>query len=283
MRSRWLPPVLVLLAAMAAMDTIAQPDPPRADFLFVGSYHMGNPGRDVHNTRADDVLSEKRQAEIAEVVRRLTAYRPTRVMVEVDAGKQAEIDVRYAESCKGDRPMTRNEVEQLGFRIACAMGHDKVHAVDWNDLGPIRDEDSVDYLKAVERHHQQAQYAENLAIGKKVNDRDQQVLRDGSVLDMLKRLNSDEWLAHNAHAYYRIGLLGTPNDPIGANWVQLWFGRNLAIFNNIARRTQADDRVLVVYGAGHGNLLRQLAADSGIYRVHDTMKWLAAKPGQNPD
>ena len=124
---------------------------------------------------------------------------------------------------------------------------------------------------------------ENLAIGKKVNDRDQQILRDGSVLDMLKRLNSDEWLAHNAHAYYRIGLLGTPNDPIGANWVQLWFGRNLAIFNNIARRTQADDRVLVVYGAGHGNLLRQLAADSGIYRVHDTMKWLAAKPGQNPD
>src|SRR3546814_10410430 len=41
---------------------------PQAEFLLLGSYHMNNPGRDVHNTRADDVLSEQRQKEIAEVV-----------------------------------------------------------------------------------------------------------------------------------------------------------------------------------------------------------------------
>lgn len=34
---------------------------------------------------------------------------------------------------------------------------------------------------------------------------------------------------------------------------------NLAIFNNIARNTDKGDRVLVIYGAGHGNYLRQLA------------------------
>jgi hypothetical protein len=282
MRIRWIHLALGLLLAMPAVDAAAQLEPPYADFLFIGSYHMGNPGRDVHNTRADDVLAERRQAEIADVVRRLAAFRPTRVMVEAEVGRQEEIGKRYTDSCKGERPLTRNEVEQIGFRVACKVGLATVHAVDWNELGPIKDEASIDYLKAVERHHQQDQYARNLEIGRKVKEKDQQVLDNGSVLDMLKRLNSDEWLAQNARAYYRIGLLGTPADPVGANWVQLWFGRNLAIFNNIARLTKPNDRVLVVYGAGHGNLLRQLAADSGIYRVHDTLKWLSAEPAERP-
>ena len=280
MCSRLFTLALVVLAGFAATDAPAQSDPPRADFLFIGSYHMGNPGRDVHNTKSDDVLEAKRQTEIAEVVRLLAQYRPTQVMVEADVGRQAEISKRFKDSCKGDRPLTRNETEQLGFRIACDMGLDTVHAVDWSELGPIKDEDSIDFLKAVERHHQQKQYDESLAIGKKVNDKDQQILNEGTVLDMLKRLNSDEWLTQNAHAYYRIGLLGTPSDPVGAYWVQSWFGRNLIIFNNIARHTDKGDRVLVIYGAGHGNYLRQLATDSGIYRVHAPMKWLSAQQGK---
>lgn len=94
---------------------------------------------------------------------------------------------------------------------------------------------------------------------------------------MLRHLNSDEYLKQNARAYYRIGMLGTQSDPVGANWVQLWFGRNLTIFNNIARNTNNSDRVLVIYGAGHGNYLRQLAIDSGIFRVHEPMSWLSAQ------
>ena len=92
--------------------------------------------------------------------------------------------------------------------------------------------------------------------------------------DALLRLNSPDWLRANARAYFRIGLYGTPDDPIGANWDMLWYGRNLAIFNNIVRATKPGDRVLVIYGAGHGNWLRQLATDSGMYRVEDTARWL---------
>ena len=58
--------------------------------------------------------------------------------------------------------------------------------------------------------------------------------------------------------------------------IALWFGRNLAIFNNIARHTDAGDRVLVIYGAGHGNYLRRLALDSGLYQVRETSDWLSA-------
>jgi hypothetical protein len=275
MRSRFFVTFLAAVVGFSVANADVQDSDPQADFLFIGSYHMSNPGRDVHNTKADDVLSEKRQREIAEVVRLIERYRPTKVMVEAAAASQNEITTRFAESCKGSRPLERNETEQLGFRIACDMGLKTVYAVDWNDLGPIKDEDSVDYRKAVERHQQQKQYAQHMAIGKAESDRGQLLLDRGTVLDMLKYLNSDTFLEHNARAYYRIGMLGTPDDPIGANWVQLWFGRNLAIFNNIARNTDKGDRVLVIYGAGHGNYLRQLAIDSGIYRVHEPINWLS--------
>lgn len=275
MRSTFFVTFLAAVAGLFASLSDAQSIDPQAEFLFIGSYHMDNPGRDVHNTKADDVLSEKRQREIAEVVRLIERYRPTKVMVEAETASQDEINTRFAESCKGSRPLARNETEQLGFRIACDMGLKTVYAVDWNELGPIKDEDSIDYLKAVERHHQQEQYDLHLAIGKAEADKGQQVLDRGTVLDMLKHLNSRPFLKQNAMAYYRIGMLGTPSDPIGANWVQLWFGRNLAIFNSIARNTEKGDRVLVIYGAGHGNYLRQLAVDSGIYQVHEPMDWLS--------
>lgn len=276
MRSKFLVTTLAVVAGISAANAGAQNKDPQADFLFIGSYHMSNPGRDVHNTRADDILSEERQREIAEVVRLIERYRPTKVMVEAGTERQDEISTAFAESCEGPRPLSKNEREQLGFRIACGMGLKTVHAVDRDELAPIKDEESINYPKAVERYQQQKQYDSDLAIGKAWNDNAQQVLDHGTVLDMLKHMNSDAWLRENAMSYYRVGLLGTPADPVGANWVQYWFGRNLAIFNTIARNTDKGDRVLVIYGAGHGNYLRQLAADSGIYRMHEPMSWLSA-------
>ncbi|BCT91091.1 hypothetical protein LYSHEL_01150 [Lysobacter helvus] len=265
-----------LVASVACIAAPAQAtDPqPDADFLFVGSFHMNNPGRDVHNTHADDVLSAKRQREIAEVARLIARFKPTKIMVEADTTSQAKLDQSFAQSCQGKRPLTRNETEQLGFRIACDQKLKGVVAVDWNDMGPIKDEASVDFPAAIERHGQQAQYERDKAIGKAVNDVDQHTLDTGTIGDMLLRLNSPEWLRANAQAYFRIGLYGTEEDAIGRNWDMLWYGRNLTIFNNIVRRTEPGDRVLVLYGAGHGNWLRQLATDSGKYRVEDTQRWL---------
>jgi hypothetical protein len=265
-------------AAQAAGPGGATPPAPAAGFLFLGSYHMANHNRDVHNTRADDVLAAKRQQEIAEVARLIERYRPTKVMVEADPASQAELDAEFAASCKGDRQLGRDEIEQVGYRVACDLGLPGVVGVNWNDLGPISDEASVDYVAAIERHGQQAQRARDMAVGNAQAARDQAVLDHGSIGDMLRHLNSPEWLAANARAYFRIGLYGTADDPTGANWMMLWFGRNQIIFNNIVRHTESGDRVLVVYGAGHGNLLRQLAADSGFYRLEDTERWLHTEP-----
>lgn len=284
MNSKLFAVALSVFAAGVTAHAVAAEGGPQADFLFVGSYHMDNPGSDANNTRADDVLAASRQQQIDELADLLERYRPTKVMVEADVSRQAVIDERFQASCRGSRALSRNEVEQLGFRIACRAGLRGVHAVDWNELGPIRDEHSIDYVQAVERHGQQPDYEAHRAISRAQAERDQAILDRGTVRDMLVHLNSPGWLAQNARAYYRIGRFGTGADPIGANWLQLWYGRNVAIFNNIARHTAPGDRVLVIYGAGHGNHLRQLASDSGVYRVQDPGTWLsgAAADGEAP-
>jgi hypothetical protein len=59
--------------------------PPMAEVLVLGTYHMDNPGRDIFNMEADDVLAPKRQAEIRELLDVLTRFRPTKIAIEADS------------------------------------------------------------------------------------------------------------------------------------------------------------------------------------------------------
>jgi len=48
-----------------ALETLySQIDSARDEAMVLGSYHMHNPGADIVNVAADDVLTEKRQKEI---------------------------------------------------------------------------------------------------------------------------------------------------------------------------------------------------------------------------
>ena len=50
--------------------------------MVVGTYHFGNPGQDLHNMKADNVLTPKKQAELADVAARLARFKPTKIAVE---------------------------------------------------------------------------------------------------------------------------------------------------------------------------------------------------------
>jgi hypothetical protein len=69
-----------LLCATAAPVAAQVQDKPA--LLIVGTPHFANPGRDIVNTRVDDVTTPEREREIEAIVERLAAFRPTRVAVE---------------------------------------------------------------------------------------------------------------------------------------------------------------------------------------------------------
>lgn len=85
--------------------------------MVVGTFHMANPGHDLHNVQVGDVLLPRAQEQIASVVQHLATFHATRVMTE---WPQALADERFAKYTAGTLPPSRNEVVQLGFRLARA-------------------------------------------------------------------------------------------------------------------------------------------------------------------
>ena len=140
--------------------------------MILGTFHMSNPGRDMHNARIEDVLTPKHQADLARGVNGLAKFKPTRVMVEWDAGPT---DERYAKYLAGTLDPSRNEVVQVGFRLAKQAGLPRVEGVDVDGDFPYGPVD--DYAKA---HGQQALLdAANAEIAAMVKTQEQMVAAKG--------------------------------------------------------------------------------------------------------
>ena len=69
---------IFLCLALLAIPSASWPQSDaRPEILVLGTYHMANPGHDIHNMQADDVLSPKRQQEITQLIEVLKRFRPT--------------------------------------------------------------------------------------------------------------------------------------------------------------------------------------------------------------
>src|SRR5262245_56715380 len=253
-RSAWLP-ALALAAAAAALGE--QPPAERAEILVLGTYHMANPGHDIFNMQADDVLSDKRQAEMAELIGVLKKFRPTKIAVEREANDK-RIAKDYADFLAGKHELTRNEIEQIGFRLARELGHKATCAVDADGDFPYPR--LVKYAKATGRSKELDEISGE--VGEMVKAQGA-YLGSHTILETLLYMNSDDRVTRDVGYYMRQARFGEPYDWAGADLVSDWFRRKMRIFSNIAQLAESsNDRILVIYGAGHLGWLRgAVAAD----------------------
>ncbi len=261
MRSRDLVTALTLLAA-SPLTAVTQPSPVKSavaevEVLVLGLYHMANPGRDIVNMQVDDVLAPRRQAEIAEVISILRKFNPTKIAVEAGFDNAA-ISRRYGDYLAGKHELTRNETEQIGFRLARALGHKTVFPVDADGEFPFPR--LVDYAKARGTTREfDALMAEASDKVKATNA----YLTSHTVLQTLLYVNSDEKVAWDVGHYYRMARFGEPWNWAGADLLSDWFRRNARIYSNVVNIAGAPgDRVLVIFGYGHtGWLQHNFASD----------------------
>lgn len=233
-----------------------QSNPGKPQIMILGTYHMANPGRDYANLQADDVLAPARQTEIEDVVQRLAAFRPTGVAIEAVPERQAEFDEAYAGYRAGHRALARNEREQIGFRLARMLGHERVHCVDFQqpmDIGGL-------FAWAAANGQGETVARLQHAIESIVHDM-QAKMAAMTVREMLLDYNSPA--ADELHGHYlTMAAIGRVNEHRGADVVADWYARNLKIFANIARLACApEDRIVAIFGYGHAPLLRQFVRE----------------------
>ena len=234
----------------------------RPQVLVLGVYHMSNPGRDILNMKADDVLAPKRQAEIAQLIEVLKNFHPTKIAVEADVWNK-HIANDYADYVAGKHELTRNEIEQIGFRLAKELGHKSVYPVDADGEFPFQR--IVNNAKASGRSKELEALMAEVGVTVKAQD---QYLATHTVLETLLYMNSDEKAAEGIAFYYRQAHFGEPGDWAGADLTSDWFRRNMRIYSNIAQLTDSpDERVLVIFGAGHLGWLRHDFASDPTFRL----------------
>jgi hypothetical protein len=252
-----------VITALPQQAATQKPQPPnaRAQILLLGVYHMANPGRDIFNIKADDVLAPKRQAEIAQLTEVLKRFHPTKIAVEAEAGDD-RILKSYAEYLAGNHELTRNEIEQVGFRLAKELGHKTVYPVDVEGEFPFQR--IVDYAKASGRSKELDALMNEIGDTVKVQN---QYLASHTVLETLLYMNADDKVAEDVGFYYRQAHFGEPGDWAGADLVSDWFRRNMRIYSNIAQLVESpNERVLVIFGAGHlGWLQHDFASDPSFH------------------
>lgn len=248
-----------------------------AKILIVGLYHMDNPGQDRYNIESDDVLSPKRQKEITEVINKIARFQPTKIAIE-SAYRSTYWTSRYEKFLKGEYKLERNEVEQIGFQLAKKLKHPTLFPVDY----PMW----MNGTLASEREEPKKKPNPSPTPQPVVNEpppklpdflvKQENLIKTGTVIDVLRYLNTEEYIRQNNNTYAEM-LLPTENLYIydETDQVTNWYKRNLRIFTNINRITDfPNDRILLIIGAGHLKILRELAKDSSYFCLMDTAEFL---------
>jgi len=206
--------------------------------------------------RQGDTLTDKRQREIEQVVEQLRAFNPTKIAVE--HGYDGKLNERYQQYLSDKYVLTAEETDQYAFRLGKELGLSHIDSIYY----PVSfdDNEAEAYAHA---HDQKAVWDAALDRGRKLVQQLDEVLAHGTTLEALRFMNSEEAIDLNGSMYLVLDRIGGCNEYPGADAVSQWYATNLHIFANLMRLiTSPDDRVLVIYGQGHVQLLRSFIKGS---------------------
>lgn len=244
--------------------------------LVLGTYHMGNRGnQDVYKQNVEDVKEEKRQEEIREVLECLKTFRPTKIAVEYETVRADILEKEYSTYINDGQEieLEKDEIHQLGFRLAKELGHERIYPVDWNrPVGGVPLGYVYDFLKQTD----QDLYDQVIDEGEEYNRKVQSLHDTKSIRDVLVALNNPDHLKKHQELYMKFALAAYDDFYVGIDWLtNYWYRRNLIIFTNVKRLVRKpEERILVIYGAGHKYLLNQFLDESSQFHVHSVTDYL---------
>jgi hypothetical protein len=244
--------------------------------MVLGTFHMANPGRDEVNVQVDDVTSPRRQRELAALTGRLARFRPTRILVEREAaGPSFAVDA-YASFTPALLATDRNEIVQVGFRLARELGHATVHGFDeqpgpgepnYFPIGPVQ--------AYAEAHGRADWYRALIAQIQAIVAEFERAQPKHTLSELLAMQNDPAEIARLHRAgYYELLKLGDGELQPGADLNAMWYLRNAKMFSKLTLIARPGDRVLVLVGAGHAYWLRHFVETTPGFRLADPRPYL---------
>lgn len=273
--------IAVLAVLMLAMPAYGQDQPEPVRVMVLGTWHFDNPGRDLHNARAEPVTTPQRQAELEAVARALARFAPTAVAVERVARDPSTLrDHRWPEFEPGMLLTHADERVQVGYRLAHLAGIDRVYAIDEQ---PAADED-IDYFPYGEvvawaraNGRMGDLEAGQAPIAAHVADFEarQRTATLGALLAEANHPDHPIYGAAGQGLMYGMLAFGSGRDLPGADLNAAWYRRNARIFAKLVQVARPGDRIVVVFAAGHAYWLRHFVETTPGFELVDPGDYLA--------
>ncbi|GAB3051491.1 DUF5694 domain-containing protein [Virgibacillus ainsalahensis] len=205
--------------------------------------------------QTEGILTDKRQNEMSDIVGCIKRFMPTKVALEISTAYDEKLNQDYVSYQKGYFTLSSNEVHQIGFQVAKKCNLDKVYAVDWNDNLDC----DLNFGKSADQNNQSDIFDEVKKIRQIMASHSEQYYQHHSLKKYLLWLNEKENIAKNQRLYMKLALIGSKSNPVGAIWTaKYWYYRNMLIYKNLVNLIESkEERIFVLYGAGHLHLLLQ--------------------------
>lgn len=235
--------------------------------LVLGVYHFANPGLDGVRTEVADVLTPIRQREIESIVTGLLRFRPTVIAVEHLPTMTSALDSTYTAYRAGQHTLSRNETEQIGYRLAARSSLPRVYPVDVSGEFPF---EAV--MRYAEAHDSSFVAWTRTALDSITREENR---RQGLTIPENLRLRNDPAdLARGQAFYLRITPVGAGESFVGADLMAKWYARNVRIFANLQRLAVPGGRIVLLIGSGHAPIIRSLIRDDPRFRLVEPLEYL---------
>ena len=234
--------------------------------LLVGSFHFNYPGLDAHKANEDEkinIYAEKRQKELQELLDYLSKFKPTKIVVEAGANT-GYLFKNYERFKKGTEKLYANESSQIGMRLVERFQLDTIYGVDSPSLlyKLSSEKDSLASKTYIDKITKRHYFGGDDEINKRYSNfyhyKDKLTVSQ-TLLETFTYMNSDKVLDRGFGAYISGGQF-TSKEMEGPDALSMfWLNRNLRIYRKIQQIGYTEnDRILVLFGAGHISILKWL-------------------------
>jgi len=255
--------------------------------MMVGGPHLNQVYKP--NNPSTDVLTPKRQAELAVVCDQIQRFKPDAIMVEELPARQGRIDSLYALYRQGKldlaaMPDGRSETYQLGFAIGKRLGLERIHCVNsegGTSQSILHEGTNIKLYQDATTEHR-AYYAPTFRRWEKDSVTMAGLLSFANSRTFLEQLHT---LVYRTAARVTNGTL--KSDPmvdstfikpryVGAEFISVIYNRDLKIYSNMVTTQMAtgSKRILTIIGARHIGSLQGMFRTDPAYQVVEASKYL---------
>ncbi|MCC2615002.1 DUF5694 domain-containing protein [Aestuariibacter halophilus] len=261
--------LLPMLLMLATVSVSAIADVPPAKVMMMGTFHFDSPGKDTIKVTHLDVMTANNQAYLEGFSTRVAQqFAPTHVLLECSPENQSLIEQRLADYLAGNDPLRRNEIYQVGFRIAAQSEGAKVMCFDHRDV-PWQAEPLFAAMTS-----QPSLDASMQALLDSHKARMDALHARGDLRAILLDSNDPDIDRQNQYLYLHTNAVGAFDDFIGADAAASWWHRNFRMYANVQQVAAPGTRVFVLGGQGHTAILKDLLAIDTAREAIDVLPYL---------